>query len=175
MFMITRIRPCEQRKQWNNLANAFTDIQGTTQRRPRDVDNVTSYVPFSLLLRRVIIAGTESHKETDSPARGTCPDSVRLSRLVQTAKTGTTRDAAENCTAEFLQCTERNGDHGPSRVGRGESSSLTETVTKTFVNPVYEDDNRDESENEENTNVVQSEIVADIKRFRSHRYFHFER
>lgn len=126
---------------------------------------------------KVIIAETdcESHKETNSPARGTCPDSVRLSRLVQTAKTGTTRDEAENRTAEFLQCTERNGDHGPSRVGRGESSSLTETVTKTFVNPVYEDDNRDESENEENTNVVQSEIAVDIKRFRSHRYFHFER
>jgi len=107
--------------------------------------------------------------------QGTRPDSVRLSRLVQTARTGTTLDAAQNCPAEFLRCTERNGDHGLSHKGRGESSSITDAVTKTFVNPVYEDDDRDESENEEGKNV-QSEIAGDTERHRSiHRYFHFEK
>jgi len=133
------------------------------------------YVLFSPLLRRAIIAGTESLKEIDFPARGTCPDSVRLSQLVQTARTGTVQDVTQNCPAEFLRCTERNEDHGPSHVGRGESSSLTNVVTKTFVNPIYEDDDRDESETEDGKNV-QSEIATDTERFRSiHRYFHFEK
>ncbi|XP_018349858.1 PREDICTED: uncharacterized protein LOC108753034 isoform X2 [Trachymyrmex septentrionalis] len=50
---------------------------------------------------------------------------LRSPRLAsQTAKT---QDAAQN-PAEFLQCTERNGDHSPSCVDPGESSSLTDTI-----------------------------------------------
>ena len=138
--------------------------------RLSNIKHVISYVSFSPLLRRAIIAGTKFRKEIESPAWGTCLDFVHLSRLVQTAKT---QDAAQN-PAEFLQCTERNGDHSPSCVDPGESSSLTDTVTKTFVNPVYENNDRDESEIED-TEIVENEFVVDTKRFRSiHRYFHFE-
>lgn len=95
---------------------------------------------------------------------------------MQTA-TSTTREATQNRPAEFLRCTERNGDHGLSREGREKTSSLTETVTKTFINPVYEDEDEecDESENEESKNV-RNEIAGDTKKYRSiHRYFHFEK
>lgn len=89
-------------------------------------------------------------------------------------QTARTQDATQNSSAIFLRCTERNVDHGLFREGRGESSSLTDTVTKTFVNPVYEDDDRDESENEGKS--VQSKTAGDTVRYRSiHRYFHFEK
>lgn len=94
---------------------------------------------------------------------------------MQTAKT---QDEAQNYPAEFLQCTERNADHGPSCVDPGESFSLTDTITKTFVNPVYENNesevDRDESEIEDNE-IVQTEFVGNTEKFRIHRYFHFEK
>ncbi|XP_018300049.1 uncharacterized protein [Mycetomoellerius zeteki] len=98
---------------------------------------------------------------------------LRSPRLA--SQTARTQDAPQNYPAEFLRCTERNGDYGPSCVDPGESSSLTDTVTKTFVNPVYENNDRDESKIEDNE-TVQNEFVADTERFRSiHRYFHFEK
>ncbi|KYM93499.1 hypothetical protein ALC62_15857 [Cyphomyrmex costatus] len=90
-------------------------------------------------------------------------------------KTARTQDAVQNYPAEFLRCTERNEDHGPSYVDPSESSSLTDAITKTFVNPVYENNNQDESEIED-SETVQNEFVTDTERVRSiHRYFHFEK
>lgn len=83
----------------------------------------------------------------------------------------TKQDATQNCPLEFLRSTERNGDDGRVE-DLGESSSLTDAmITKTLVNPDYEEeDDEDDRHRSEDDESNQNAII--VRPGSLHRYLY---